>query len=269
VTPLELWDLQIGERILWDIMLEPSFPAIFREIIEGLHRGEGETRSQGRVPAAIAGFDSVYVAGRRSGESAIRSNLAALGLPVVFSRTPDFPGGQAGMRFLDRSASSSGWVCDLGQTSFKISARTQRMTFARDLKRLPIRTGAEGQSTPQQRRELREWLAESLRAFAQVVGAPDALLFALPSRLDDVGIPEGSSYIGMENDRSLIADVIDTGGVHLACLRQVWVMNDAELAALDARAEPALRECTKTLVLTLGFGVGAALAFSDGGDRHA
>src|SRR5262245_26311632 len=75
VTPLELWDMRVESRILWETMLEPQFPAVLRQTIETLRRGEGETRSEGRVPAIIAGFDSLFVAGRRSSEAAIRSSL--------------------------------------------------------------------------------------------------------------------------------------------------------------------------------------------------
>jgi hypothetical protein len=250
-------------------MLEPAFPAILRHALAALRHGEGETRSEGRLPAVSAGFDSLYVAGRRSSEPVLQSHLSGLDLPVVFSRTPDFPGREAGLRLLDGLPSTNGWVCDLGQTSLKISHRTQCMTFARDMKRLPLRTDGPGESIPQQRCALREWLVDSLRTFSAAAGAPDSLLVALPSRLDDSAIPEGSSYIGMANDGSLIADVINTVGGPLASLRHVRVMNDAELASLDAIAEPTLRGCAKTLVITIGFGVGAALVFHREGRRHA
>jgi len=39
----------------------------------------------------------------------------------------------------------------------------------------------------------------------------------------------------------------------------VWVLNDAELAALGALVDPRMEGCRKVLVLTLGFGIGAAL----------
>jgi predicted NBD/HSP70 family sugar kinase len=61
----------------------------------------------------------------------------------------------------------------------------------------------------------------------------------------------------MAGDASLIADAIDASGIRA---RFVLAINDAELAALDALAEPALKSSAKTLVITLGFGLGAALA---------
>lgn len=258
VTPLELWDLWVEDRVLWETMLEPDFPAILGLAIETLRRGQGRTRNEGQVPGVIAGFDSLYVAGRRSSEASIRASLFALEMPVVFSTTPDHPGQNEGLRLLRGLGSTTGWICDLGQSCFKISCATHRMQFERDLKRLPIGIGGPEESLRDQRRELREWLTECIRVFATNAGLPDALLFALPSRLDDQAVPEGSSYIGMAGDRSLFADVIDAGGLNP---REVLAINDAELAALDALAEPALGLQTKTLVITIGFGVGAALVF--------
>src|SRR5262245_11360836 len=81
VTPLELWDLWVGGRVLWEVMLEPDFPALLGRSIQDLRRGEARTRTEGPVPEVIAGFDSLYVAGRRATDAAIRSHLsAALGL---------------------------------------------------------------------------------------------------------------------------------------------------------------------------------------------
>lgn len=261
--------MRVENRILWETMLEPQFPAVLRQTIETLRRGEGETRSEGRVPAIIAGFDSLFVAGRRSSEAAIWSSLAALNLPAVFSQTPDYPGCDEGLRLLGDSGSANGWVCDLGQTAFKISSRTRRMKFDRDLKRLPIRIDDLGESIVNQRHTMRRWLTESLQIFATAAGSPDALVFALPSRVDDSAVPEGSSYIGMGNDGSLIADIVNAFAVDRARLRRVSVMNDAELAALEALRAPALRAYEKTLVVTLGFGLGAAVIIPEDRRPHA
>ena len=258
VTPLELWDLWVDERVLWETMLEPGFPALLGRSIQALRRGEGRTRTDGDLPQAVAGFDSLYLAGRRATEAPIRSCVSALGLPVVFAKTPHYPGQKEGLRLLEGFGSTTGWICDVGQTGFKISCATQCMRFERELKRLPVRIDDPAESIPDQRRELRAWLAECVRAFATKAALPDALLFALPSRLDDAAVPEGSSYIGMAGDESLLIDVIEASGLNP---RNVVAMNDAELAALDALAEPALESQAKTLVLTIGFGVGAALVF--------
>lgn len=85
---------------------------------------------------------------------------------------------------------------------------------------------------------------------------PRALVFALPAKLDDDGTPHSSNYAGMAGDRALLSDALEMGG--LAGL-PLFVVNDAELAALSARLDPRLAGFRKVLVLTLGFGIGAAL----------
>lgn len=256
MTALELWDLWVGDRILWELMLEPEFPEVLRRVIAQLRRGEGATRLEGPVPAALAGFEALLVSGRRAEEPAIRAALSALDFPVRYTSAPHFPGQTEALRRLQREGFAHPWVCDLGQTSVKLGAASHRLRRARDLAWLPVRTGDPHESIPEQRQRLRAWLDESLRAFARTTAGPDAVIFALPSRLDDASIPEGSSYIGMGGDGTLIADVMASAGL---APRVILAMNDAELAALEAIDDTGTRPA-KTLVLTLGFGVGAALA---------
>ena len=261
IVPLELWDLIVDGRVLWEIMTEPDFPEVLCQIIGALRQGEGETRSEGRVPDVIAGFDSVHIAGGRSREPLVRSAMGTLELPVTFSGTPDYPAQSEGLRLIGDLGGRTGWLCDLGQSTIKLSTKEQPMSFHRDLRRLPIRTGHPNESVPKQRVELRDWLAESLRCFSAKAAAPDAILFALPSRLDDQAVPEGSSYIGMAGDENLVADAVGQAGLNPP---RILVLNDAELAALEAFSGPSLQHSVKTLVLTLGFGLGAALAIRGG-----
>ena len=266
VTPLELWDLWIGQRILWETMQETAFPEMLLNVLVDLRRGGGATRSEGRVPAAITGFDAIFVAGGRSQESPIRSALTALNLPICFSATPQNPGRNAGLGLLAQQGGVTPWVCDLGQASFKLCSADASRQFPRDLRQLPIRKDSPDEVIDGQRQDLRRWMAESLRTFAETTTPPDALLFALPSRLDDTGIPEGSSYVGMTGDSSLIADSIDAAGLNP---RIAMCVNDAELAALDAVVEPTLAHSAKILVITLGFGLGAALVTRVVSPSHA
>lgn len=254
VIPLELWDLWVNGRTLWETMNGGNFPDVLCGIIQKLRRGEGETRSEGPVPDVIKGFDSLFVSGRRSQEPPLFAALRGLDLPTIFTRTPDHPGSVQGLHLLGDFG--GGWLCDLGQSALKICAASQSMKFGRDLQRLPIRVEGSMESIPLQRQQLRDWLSESLRIFSTRAEVPEAILFALPSRLDDAAVPESSSYIGMEEDGMLIHDVVKAAGVNP---RRVMVMNDAELAALDALCEPQLQGRAKTLVITLGFGLGAAL----------
>lgn len=256
VIPLELWDLLVDGRVLWEQMSNGAFPDLLRRMLHLLRRGQGETRSSGRVPEIIAGFDSLFLAGGRAGEPSVRVAAESLGMPTIISPTPDYPGKSEGHRILGELAVTGGWLSDLGQTSFKICTLAEQRQYPRDFERLPVRTDGFAGPVHEQRRQLRSWVAASLRSFLDAAEPPEALLFALPSRLDDQGVPEGSSYIGMAGDSGLINDVMQEAALSP---QRVLVLNDAELAALDAVAEPRLANCEKTLVLTLGFGVGAAL----------
>jgi predicted NBD/HSP70 family sugar kinase len=110
---------------------------------------------------------------------------------------------------------------------------------------------------PAQRRRLREFIALKLQiAMSECGQRPRALVFALPTRLDDDGTPRSSNYAGMRGDRTLLPDALQMAGLTNVPL---FVLNDAELAALGALTDPRLAGFNKVLVLTLGFGLGAAL----------
>jgi hypothetical protein len=80
------------------------------------------------------------------------------------------------------------------------------------------------------------------RRAREVLGGIDPDLLALPAALDEAGVPGPSTY------------------PDLAALRpRGLVVNDAELMALSARRHPLFDPRRRTLVLTLGFGVGGAV----------
>jgi hypothetical protein len=257
VSPLELWDLWVDERILWECMPTPQFPEILLQCLKQLRRGEGATRSEGPVPAEIAGFDAIFASGGRSREPALRAALQELGLPIAFSATPEFPAEAEARKLLTSRGSTHPWICDLGQTSFKVCTGGASQVYPRDERVLPVRTENSEEQIREQRSELRAWLHAALSHFRRVAARPpDALFFALPSRLDDAGVPEGSSYVGMAGDAALVADVLELAQL---CPDFVLTANDAELAALEVASHRELDRAKKVLVLTIGFGVGAAL----------
>jgi predicted NBD/HSP70 family sugar kinase len=87
------------------------------------------------------------------------------------------------------------------------------------------------------------------------VGAP-AVVLALPCELDAALTAAGSSYPYPKGDPTLARDILAAAG--LGDL-PAWVLNDAELAAEAAALDPRVPRRCHTLVLTFGFGVGAAL----------
>jgi predicted NBD/HSP70 family sugar kinase len=114
---------------------------------------------------------------------------------------------------------------------------------------------------PAQRRRLREFISLKLQfAMSESGQRPGAMVFALPAKLDDNGTPHGSNYAGMAGDRALLIHGLEQAGLGSLPL---FVLNDAELAALSARLDERLAAFRKVLVLTLGFGIGAALIHRD------
>lgn len=264
VVPLELWDLRVPGRegILWDHMHGPEGPAVLRATLLELWAGRGTTRSEGATPASVHQFPSLYITG--GGAPAVAAALAEGPWRLLVGRDPEqacAPGGHS----ILAAAGLRGWVLDLGQSALKIStapAESGLRMFPRAVDVLPVRDDALHQSAAwveSQRRALRAFLAAGLRSALESAAAPPAgLVVALPSRLDDAGVPEGSSYIGMAGDVTLVADALHVAGL---AETPAWVLNDAELAAATARLDSRLPPPGQgaVLVLTLGFGLGAAL----------
>lgn len=252
MTALELWDLWADDRILWDCMGEANFGAALADALKRLQRGDGATRSEGPAPDCVRGFESVFVTG--GGAFSVVESLQAGPWNLItdsWSSQAPHPGGET----LLAKHCLAGWTLDLGQSALKIWGAGHSGRWDRDLARLPVRTGSMEQRTAEQREELRRFAGGALQAFAkETASMPQGLVFALPSRLDDMGMPEGSSYIGMRGDRSLVQDVLARADMTST---RALVLNDAELAAVAAQASGRTRG--RTLVLTIGFGIGAAL----------
>ncbi len=186
-----------------------------------------------------------------------------LGLPVFRGEGGMYAGEEGGLAMLEELECERGMVCDLGQTMFKISWAGRRWAFRRDVVVLPL-YGGEGvhniAEKGEQRRRLRRFIADGLRtAMAEAgAGAPEGVVFALPSAMDKWGQPAGSSYIGMSMDTQLV-----THALELAGLPEVphYLLNDAELAATSAIFDERVIRCGgKALVFTLGTAVGCAIA---------
>jgi hypothetical protein len=258
VVPLELSEVCVGDATLWEWSQGPGFPQALRKALALLRAGHAVTRSDHLVPGPgiVSGFEAVFLTGGRIEGLDLRRKLAVLPQPVVFGETPAFGGERGGFEWL-QSRGLSGWVADLGKSQLKLAAPGRRWTFPRDWTRLRMSGGVAPAEEPAQRRRLREFIALKLQiAMSECGQCPRALVFALPVRLDDDGTPKSSNYAGMRGDRTLLPDALQMAGLTNVPL---FVLNDAELAALSALTDPRLAGFNKVLVLTLGFGIGAAL----------
>lgn len=254
ILPLELWDLLTPDgSILWHHMQSPQFGEILREVVSQVWRGTAATRSEGQVSAGVSGFHTLHLAG--GGAPAVLEVMKRGPWAQTTISSETAFGAAAGGRALLAARDLDGWVLDVGQSGFKLCDGSVRLQRPRDWSRLPLRDDAVDSDVQEQRHALRESLAELLVEMHRTTGGwPRGLIVALPSRLDDFGVPEASSYLGLEGDIGLIPDAMK-----LADMPEVplFVLNDAELAAVSAQHE--FEVVKPALVLTIGFGVGGAL----------
>ena len=253
ITPAEVWDLPVDGRAFWQRLGstrlaersaagvgEPAIAAEFAEVI---------SRALPLIAARLGAFERVVLAG---GLTALEG-YGVQGAAVL-------PGGA----FCAAGAADSGaeLVVDIGQTAHKLALGAHRVLIERDLQRCPLVTVEHHANlSPQRRAELGtaacEFAAESIARGLQL-GDARTLWLALPVALDDELRPGDCTYPGWEGDAGLVRRMLS-----LACElagrtpARVKVANDAELAALSA-SKAGL--CSgRTLVLTLGFGPGAAV----------
>lgn len=254
ILPLELWDLLTPDgSILWDHMQSPHFGAVLCAVMEQAWRGTAVTRSEGRVSMEARAFHTLHLTG--GGAPAVLDAMRhGPWSRATLSREPAFGAALGGQALLS-AQKLDGWVLDVGQSGIKLSHESKRLQHPRDWIRLPLRDDDQMADIEDQRAGLRSCIASLLTEMHHACSRwPAGLVAALPSRLDDQGVPEGSSYIGMNGDRSLLADAMLQAGMPAIPL---FVLNDAELAAVSARHE--FEIVPPALVLTIGFGVGGAL----------
>lgn len=260
ILPLELSEVCVQGASLWEWSRKPGFPAALSEALDALHERRSVTRRRDPLPAVLSGFDAVFLTGGRIAEESLCGELSALSSAVFIGEESAFGGTPGGFELL-RTRGLSGWVADLGKSRFKLSSPGRRWTFPRDWARLRIAGDVSPAEEPAQRRRLREFIALKLQfAMAESGQRPRALVFALPVKMDDDGSPHSSNFAGMKDDRMLLPDALALAGLSGLPL---FVLNDAELAALSARLDERLAGFRKVLVLTLGFGIGAALIHRD------
>ena len=252
IQPLEIWRLLLDSGApLWRVAQRR--PERLLEGLDLLHRGAGRTRDGRTDHHTCAGYQHLVIGGGRA--AVVPDDLLRRG-PTPFTRLTDPVVAEAGGHAL---AARLGFrpaevlVLDLGQTAIKASHAGRRCRLERDLDRLP-RGRLPERRRAEQRQALCAWLAEAITAVVPPQDKPLAVIFALPGEITADGMPGRTTYMGTQDHRSLLPDVLRRAGLSP---KVVGVLNDAELAACSASLLP--EAAGKTLVLTLGFGLGAAL----------
>ncbi|WP_342377978.1 ROK family protein [Myxococcus stipitatus] len=266
VTPLEVWNLSVLGRELWELL---SAPRVEADRLAGVPEAGLARRLMPGLLAAVEvlvhrhAVDAVWLTGGllclEDFQPALAEAAQGLRCPIHLAEAPRFAPVLAGLRLLSASAAKP-LALDVGQTSVKcVSPGAPPRVFERDVTALPrlfigMPRPADGHHIP----AAIHFIAGALRSFAQDAGATasDGLCLALPCPLDDALLPGGCTY-GWEGHAPLVHELLAHAG--LPECGDVLVLNDAELSAEAARGEPRLAGHARILCLTLGFGPGGAL----------
>jgi hypothetical protein len=265
VRAVELWDAWLDGRTLWDAQREDPgrLPELLGRLLPALVRGEAAFED-GRVEPPLGEVGHVHAMGGLVSRWPPLSFLRCGDARVPLTVDPDpFAAAAAG-----EAVAPDALVADVGQTAVKVTFRGRRWRHVRDFAALPIASELGPDEWARRRGAVIDFVAAAIRE-AAAPARPPALVLALPCALDDRLTASGCSYPYPKPDPALVRDLVlasDLGGV------PTFVLNDAELAAVAAArhlnrnprtgSEPPAMQVPRarpTLVLTCGFGVGAAL----------
>jgi len=210
---------------LWDFVVGGKL------LQEWRHDTSFPVRVAEAVTAAFPAVDAVHLAGGGASH-AIEAAIAERGLRCTRSDDPFAPA-RAG-------AAIAGTCADIGQTSIKLVAGEASRRLPRDFARAPLRD-----HVPLERREAAR--TSTIAAIAEVLRGTSTVLVGLPCEIVG-GIPRSCTYCWRDPDPDLVHALEQASGA------TIRIVNDAVLAA---HAAP--RRAGTTLVVTIGFGVGAAL----------
>ena len=293
VTGLEIWDLPGADIEFWrragttfvharrsegfkESEIGAEVAAEVALVLSRIHAGHYPTRAQ-----VAKGFTRLFLCGGLTVLDGFREALSETELPFAVTFGEGSLGAVMGGRELLLSRGfDSGVIVDVGQSALKLDLVCPRgeevRIVARDLHRAPIVFEPERIRLGTAR--LAELGHSSIEFVADVVAEalesrflpPPRVVLSLPCPLDADLVPGGTTYTHWEGDKDLIPKIVRAIDQRLvarprlakcpwreAAELQLWVLNDAEMAALAARKE--LKTPEKTLVVTLGYGPGAAL----------
>jgi hypothetical protein len=271
VRPLEVWNLPLQGKELWELLGVPRLDAMRREG----HGDEDIGRALGATFASAAAelqrrhrFERVFVGGgllELPGlEAAVRE--AAPPFEVTFSPDRAFVAEAGGRALLADNGGPDGIVVDVGQTSIKLSAGGVRRVRARELERLPLRLIGTPRPpvTALGTAAFAGFIADAIAELLVASAPRDPLVvLAMPCPLEDDLAP-GSCTYGWEGHGTLLPEVFRVLDERLhpwpaVAHPQALVLNDAELAAVSARVVLCPEAAAGVLSLTLGFGPGGAV----------
>lgn len=241
--PIEIWDLPVAGRALQRWRHDASFPSRVAEAVASL-REHAPSHFSADARTAAAAFHRVHVLGGAA-EPAFVAVLQECGFAAQLDPDPLYSAARAGHAL----APGVDLCADVGQTSIKLCDGARAWRVDRDFTRAPFRDDVPLVDRERARASTLAFVSDTLRA----AGHAGRIVVGLPCELDVEGRPRGCSYCWPDPDPAWRADMERSTGA------AIQLFNDAELAALAAaRAIEA-----PALVLTIGFGVGAAFLVED------
>lgn len=243
IVPLELWDLIVDATPLYRLERGPDFGHHLARAVDSLIAGLAVSESHARFPAQCRDIAQVVLVGGATNTV----TWPATGISAVHHDDPEACAEHGGRTIL-AALGRRGIVVDLGQSRLKLAGAARR-SYPRDFATIPI---SQRPVAHDGRDALIAFVAAALRDVAED-DPPHALVLALPCEISPDGALGTCSYPWSAGD-SIVPEILAAAGLgHLPCV----LLNDAELAAIGVAAHTQIT--TPTLVLTVGFGIGAAL----------
>lgn len=243
---LELWNGVAGHATLYQLReSKRDYFGGLRDFLLRLHRGGAESADPCDTLdlARAAGFRRLVLCGGEAGHPLLVQAMGETSLPfaVEIGETGPYAASAGAQNIFDEMRWRSGVALDLGQSRLKVISRSCRHVLPRDAAALPF--GARSLDPEVAIGRLRAMI----RAGLDRIDGPDGVVLGLPVALDNAGIARPATYPGLFGPvEPIFAELFP----------MPWVV--ANDAVLTARGYPP-RGGEKTLVVTLGFGIGGAL----------
>ena len=186
-------------------------------------------------------FEAAFFSGGLAAVPRVRSALLGARCSFAIELGPDgaFVAHRGGAYLLHQRGYQEGLVVDVGQTSVKVST----ISGTRKIHVRPQgKTGLAAAS----------FVSQCIQ-MVEALSLPRAMVLALPCEVSDDCVVGECTYDWADDER-----IIPRMLLNLPSISEVMVLNDAELAAVSAR-QILENRYRGILVLTLGFGPGAAL----------
>jgi hypothetical protein len=244
VLALEVWNLPVAGNPLQAWRADPAFPHHLAAAIQALR-----TEPPAAKPTPMAWRDPGPHTGRiASATGRIASATERVTHDLVPIRDDTAHARVRAPIREDTERGPSDAASDARGASDLVPMRDDTARVVRDLVLAPLRDD----TAPADFEAAR---ASTIRFLGGVLAEPRAarIVLGLPCELDAAGVPRTCSYCFRDPDPELVPALARLANA------AITVVNDAALAALAAARDPAVPRTRTALVLTLGFGVGAAV----------